>query len=85
MTFTTDLPTLVAAASTALLTQQPVQMTLPADWTRPHNFPLPVKREPAGVPQSYRPLAVLEWVDAELRGENKAREMSARMAARSAE
>ena len=48
---------------------------------RESNFPLPVKREPAGEPQSYRPLAVLEWVDAELRGENKAQEMKARHAA----
>lgn len=80
MLFTTDLPTLVALASDALLAQEPVRMTLPPDWTRPHNFPLPVKRQSAGEVQGYRPLAVLEWVDAELRGENKSREMVARHA-----
>ena len=79
--FTTDLPTLVALASAALLAQEPVRMVLPADWARPHDFPLPVKREPAGEPQSYRPLAIMEWVDAELRGENKAQEMRVRRAA----
>ena len=78
--FTTDLPTLVALASAALLAQEPVRMVLPPDWVRPHNFPLPVKREPAGEPQSYRPLAISEWVDAELRGENKAQEMRVRRA-----
>lgn len=81
MTFTTDLPTLVALASAALLEQEPVRMVLPADWARPHNFPLPVSRQPSGEPQSYRPLAVLEWVDAYLRGENKAQEMRVRRAA----
>lgn len=81
MTFTTDLPTLVALASAALLAQEPVRMVLPPDWARPHNFPLPIKREPAGEPQSYRPLAIMEWVDADLRGENKAQEMKARHAA----
>lgn len=79
--FTTDPSTLVSLASAALLERKFVQMVLPAGWTRPHNFPLPVKREPADEPQSYRPLAVLEWVDAELRGENKAQEMKARHAA----
>ena len=83
--FTTDLPALVALASAALLAQEPVQMVLPADWARPHNFPLPVKREPAGEPQSYRPLALMEWVDAELRGENKAQEMRVRRAAEKGE
>lgn len=80
MLFTTDLPTLVALSSAALLMQEPVRMTLPPDWARPHNFPLPVKRQSAGEMQSYRPLAVLEWIDAELRGENKSREMLARHA-----
>ena len=79
--FTTDLPTLVALASAALLAQEPVRMVLPPDWARPHNFPLPVSRQPSGEPQSYRPLAVLEWVDAYLRGENTAQEMKARHAA----
>lgn len=79
--FTTDLPTLVALAGAALLAQEPVRMVLLPDWTRPHNFPLPVKREPAGEPQSYRPLAILEWVNAELSGENKAQEMRVRRAA----
>ena len=78
--FTTDPLTLVSAAAEALLMQQPVRL-LSASWERPNNFPLPIKREPAGTPQSYRPLAILEWVDAELRGENRGRAMSERHAA----
>ena len=79
--FTTDPLTLVSVAAEALLTQQPVRLLLPAGWERPNNFPLPIKREPAGTTQSYRPLAMLEWVDAELRGENKGRAMAERHAA----
>lgn len=79
--FTTDPLTLVSVAAEALLGRKFVRMALPPDWTRPHNFPLPVSRQPAGEPQSYRPLAILEWVDSELRGENKGRAMSERHAA----
>lgn len=56
MTFTTDLPTLVALASAALLAQEPVRMVLPADWARPHNFPC---RSSASRPVSRR--ATARW------------------------
>lgn len=79
--FTTDPLTLVSIAAEALLMQQPVNMLLSAGWERPNNFPLPIKREPAGTPQGYRPLAILEWVDSELRGENRGRAMAERHAA----
>jgi hypothetical protein len=80
--FTTDLPTLVTLSAGALLQQKPVEMVLGAGWERPANFPLPIKRRAADQPQSYRPLAILEWVDAELRGENKGRAMAGRSAAK---
>ena len=66
--FSTAPDTLVALASQALLAQQPVRLSLPPDWQRPRNFPLPINARVAGPVREYRPLAVLDWVHDELAG-----------------
>lgn len=76
--FTTDPQQLVALASSALLSQTPVCMVLPADWTRPRDFPLPLKAVHGSPVREYRPMAVLNWVNDELSGEHAAAEMRER-------
>lgn len=65
--FTTDPKELALMACKALLRQQPVRMVLPEDWTRPDSFPLPIKADKDSPVREYRPLAVLEWVNDQLR------------------
>lgn len=81
--FTTEHAALVAMASTALLAQEPVRMTLPDDWIRPRNFPLPIKKTDGAV-REYRPLAILEWVNDELSGANASAEARKRNAEKKA-
>ena len=63
---------LAHAALEALLTQALVTLTHEPMWER-KGFPLPTKRMPANpdgtVTQTYRPLALLEYVDENLRDE----------------
>ena len=61
--FTDNPQQLAYLAVMALLERRPVQMSLPANWERPRNFPLPIEATPIPGPRCYRPLAVLEWVD----------------------
>lgn len=61
--FTSDLQKLVKLARSAIEKQQPVCMTLPKDWSRPRNFPLPIKAHKDTRQREYRPEAVLEWVE----------------------
>ena len=81
--FTTEHAALVAMASTALLAQEPVRMTFPDDWTRPRNFPLPIKKTDGPV-REYRPIAILEWVNDELSGANASAEARKRIAEKKA-
>jgi hypothetical protein len=78
MMFTEDTDTLGEVALRCLLAQQTVNMVLPDKWERPRNFPLPIKADKASPVRSYRPLAILEWINDELSGANKAAEMKAR-------
>lgn len=76
--FTTDLQALAAMAINAMFNIEPVCMTLPDNWKRPHNFPLPIVVHKRTNNREYRPLAVLEWINDELTGENRAAEAKAR-------
>lgn len=53
-------------AVTALLAGQSLTVRHPPGWTRPVNWPLPIKRQaPASdgsVSQAYRPIALLEYL-----------------------
>jgi len=69
--FTADHAELVSLASIALLAQQPVRMLLPDGWERPRNFPLPISACDSNA-REYRPIAILEWVNDELSGANRA-------------
>lgn len=59
------LKSLVEKAAESLLSQQTVSITHEANWKR-NGFPLPIKRmtasEDGTITQSYRPLALLEYV-----------------------
>jgi len=80
MKFTTHPQTLVMLATHAILYQHPVRLVLNEGWTRPRNFPLPIKADKSTANREYRPLAILEWVDGELSGENAAAEARERAA-----
>jgi len=60
---------LAQQAMEAMLTQQPVTLTHPAGWQR-NGFPLPIKREKANedgsTTQTYRPLAIFEYIQEQL-------------------
>ncbi len=81
--FTTEHAQLVSMSSCALLAQEPVRLALPADWQRPRNFPLPIKKT-EGMVREYRPLAILEWVNDELSGANASAEARKRNAEKKA-
>ena len=65
------LPGLARAAVDALLAQQPLTLRHEPGWVRPRGWPLPLlRRAPVAdgsITQQYRPLAVLEYVDEQLR------------------
>ena len=65
------LPGLARAAVDALLAQQPLTLRHEPGWVRPRGWPLPLlRRAPAAdgsITQQYRPIAVLEYVDEQLR------------------
>jgi len=64
MLSTDDLQILAFDALNCMIARTPITITHPSsEW--PKGFPLPVKRVP-GDTQSYRPLAVLEWVNEKL-------------------
>lgn len=58
---------LATMAVECLLAKKPVALSHGPDWTRPTNWPLPIKREAPGadgiVRQNYRAIAILEYVD----------------------
>lgn len=64
--FTTDPELLAALACDALVRQVPVRLELPVDWERPRNFPLPILVVKDSRVRNYRPMAIFEWVNAEL-------------------
>lgn len=47
----------------AMLGREPVIVVHAIGFERPANWPLPIKRVPDGLPQCYRPLAILEYVE----------------------
>ena len=61
---------LAQQAVDALLEQRPVVVTHPAGWARESGWPLPIKREKPGADgattQTYRPLAILEYIHEKL-------------------
>ena len=73
---TKEISELAKIATFHLLRQQPMEITHPADWQR-DGFPLPIKRNQPGhdgtTKQEYRPMAVLEYVQEVLSGENAAK------------
>lgn len=73
---TITLQILAHTATQHLLTQTPMEVVHPPAWER-NGFPLPIKKgtpEPDGtLRQTYRPLAVLEYVHECLSGEMQAR------------
>lgn len=73
------------AATEALIEQRPLSVRHEPGWSR-DGFPLPMKRQPAAedgsVTQDYRPLAILEFVQEELSGENAARRARDKKAAK---
>lgn len=79
-----ELRSLANRATEALLKQQLVEITHPADWER-NGYPLPWKRNPksadGSVTQEYRPLALLEYVDECLRDAAARESKRARQAA----
>lgn len=56
-----------------ILSRDPVTITHPPGWERSPGFPLPIKRMPpsgdGSVTQTYRPIAILEYVDDVLQDE----------------
>lgn len=60
-------------------------ITHPAGWQRPRNWPLPIAAtEPAAdgtLTRSYRPIAVLEWINEQVQNEAAAERMRAQQAA----
>lgn len=80
--FTTDHKALVEMASDALLAGDLVRMELPDGWKRPQDFPLPVKVDPRTPVREFRPLAIMEWVQAEISGEKAADRIRERHAAK---
>lgn len=60
---------LAQQAMEAMLAQQPVTLTHPSGWQR-NGFPLPIKREKANedgsTTQTYRPLAIFEYIQEQL-------------------
>ena len=84
----TYLEELGRAALAALLDQTPLQLRHPAGWTRPAGWPVPIKRNKhpdsdGTTAQPYRPMAVLEFINDELSGANRARAASDRARASS--
>ena len=83
-----NLEQLAHEATACLLAQTPLTMMPPAE--RPRNFPLPVvkAKSPDGrgrLVQKYRPLAILEYVNAVLSGAVAAREAKERAKAQAKE
>lgn len=57
---------LAQQALDCLLEQRPVVITHPAGWKRDNGFPLPIKKEKPSedgtTTQTYRPVAIFEWI-----------------------
>lgn len=72
---------LAKQATFCLLTQQSITVVHAADWKR-EGFPLPIKKMPADADgttaQSYRPLAIFEYVHEVLSGEIAKRQANER-------
>ena len=54
---------LAGTAVACMLNRHPVVITHEAPYDRPRGWPLPIKRMPIGQPQSYRPLAILDYIE----------------------
>ena len=67
--FAADAAPLAVLATSALLEQEPVRLLIPDGWKRPRNFPLPEKAFRDSQEREYRPMAILEWINDELRCE----------------
>ena len=82
---TRDLKTIATLAVEHLLQNTPVVLTLPPNWERPEFFPLPITRDKkskgAGAKQSYRPMALLEYVSETIDGRIKGDKIRERLAA----
>lgn len=65
-----DLENLAVGATTCMVCREPVACTHGPGWKRPPNWPLPIRKgtlAPDGtLTQTYRPIAILEYVDGAL-------------------
>lgn len=64
--FTTDHKTLIQMATEAIKGRTTVNMTLPEDWKRPRDFPLPNVAHKHTRQREYKPQYIIDWVKSEI-------------------